>query len=270
MLVRFRIPEIVLGALLTVAVFAMGYVVGSWVPPPSQQIEKADHLQTANEGAERTAEKQIAYYTKWLAWFTGALVAVSGIQGYFLLRADKTARIAANAAQKSATAAVNVDLPILVLRQIDLRTPTGAVLNVREQLLSDCEPKFSFINVGRSVAQITAGCLEWCIASGAKHLPKPPKYENILPYAPGSVVVTQAVIPLDVPCKITLTADQLSALNASQQFLFVYGYIAFNDFLGKPHEVRFCTKWAIFREGEKGPFGFVWDHEIPKDYTKTT
>jgi hypothetical protein len=95
MLVRFRIPEIVLGVFLTVAVFAMGFVVASSVPPPSQQIEKADHQQAANEGAERTAEKQIAYYTKWLAWFTGALVAVSGIQGYFLLRADKTARIAA-------------------------------------------------------------------------------------------------------------------------------------------------------------------------------
>ena len=105
MLVKFRIPEIFFGALLTVAIFAMGFVVASSMPPQSQQIEKVDHPEAAKEGGERTAEKQIAYYTKWLAWFTLALVAVSGIQGYFLLRADKTARISADAANKSANVA---------------------------------------------------------------------------------------------------------------------------------------------------------------------
>ena len=114
---KFRVPEIVLGVLLAVAVFAMGYVVASSVQPPSQQIEKTSHGQAADEGAERTSEKQIAYYTKWLAWFTGALVIVAGLQGYFLLRADKTARIVATAADLSARAAIAPRSPLIIRQQ---------------------------------------------------------------------------------------------------------------------------------------------------------
>jgi hypothetical protein len=115
MLVKFRIPEIFFGALLTVAIFAMGFVVASSMPPQSQQIEKVDHPEAANDGVERTAEKQIAYYTKWLAWFTLALVAVSGIQGYFLLRADKTARIAADAARDQTLNFAKLERPYLYI-----------------------------------------------------------------------------------------------------------------------------------------------------------
>src|SRR5258708_1909058 len=129
MLIKFRIPEILLGALLTVAIFAMGYVVASSVPPPSQQIEKADHPTSTNEGAERTAEKQFAYYTKWLVWSTGALVAVSGIKGYSPLRSDRPARIAADAAKRSADAAVRVDQPFLPLRRAGL-TAGGQAVNI--------------------------------------------------------------------------------------------------------------------------------------------
>jgi len=50
----------------------------------------------------QSTDDRLARYTLWLAIFTGALVVVSGIQGYFLLRADKTARLAANAATDQA------------------------------------------------------------------------------------------------------------------------------------------------------------------------
>jgi hypothetical protein len=52
----------------------------------------------------------VGLYTLVLAVFTGLLVGVSGVQGYFLLRADKTARIAANAADLSARAAIAANL----------------------------------------------------------------------------------------------------------------------------------------------------------------
>src|SRR5450756_18940 len=55
----------------------------------------------------------VGLYTLVLAIFTALLVGVSGSQGWFLLRADKTARIAANAADLSARAAVGIQLPII-------------------------------------------------------------------------------------------------------------------------------------------------------------
>jgi len=51
-----------------------------------------------------TAEELLARYTLWLALFTGALVITSVFQGYFLIRADRTARTVANAALATATA----------------------------------------------------------------------------------------------------------------------------------------------------------------------
>jgi hypothetical protein len=47
----------------------------------------------------------VGLYTLVLAVFTGLLAVVAGIQGAFMLRADKTARIAANAAKESAEVA---------------------------------------------------------------------------------------------------------------------------------------------------------------------
>jgi len=48
----------------------------------------------------------VGLYTMVLAIFTGALVVVSGWQGYFLLRADRTARTAADAALTTANTAI--------------------------------------------------------------------------------------------------------------------------------------------------------------------
>jgi hypothetical protein len=52
-----------------------------------------------------TPEERIAYWTIWLASFTGLLAFISMIQIWFLTRADKTARITADAAYKSAVTA---------------------------------------------------------------------------------------------------------------------------------------------------------------------
>ena len=51
---------------------------------------------------ERLADDPVAYYTETLAWFTGALVIVSTVQIGFLIRADGTARLAAEAARDQA------------------------------------------------------------------------------------------------------------------------------------------------------------------------
>jgi hypothetical protein len=183
-------------------------------------------------------------------------------------------RTAADAAKRAADAAVNVELPILTLRRAYLKIPTTPAgvtqINAGDHLLPNLEPRIAFINWGRTPAEITAGCLEWNVASHANGLPSVPNYQNVLKYAPGVVVTNRSDIPLDVPCTISLTTNQVLDLNNSQEFLWVFGFIGFKDFLGEPHEVRFCLKWSIRREAERGPFGFVWDDETPSEYTKRT
>jgi hypothetical protein len=68
-----------------------------------------------------TADDRIARYTLWLAIFTGALVVVSGVQIAFLIRADKTARISANAAKTAADAAIAGQRPWVFLEKVHIQ-----------------------------------------------------------------------------------------------------------------------------------------------------
>jgi len=74
---------------------------------PTSQAPQAGQERAENHGANiarpETADDRIARYTWWLAAFTAALVTVSAIQIFFLIRADKTARRSADAALASTT-----------------------------------------------------------------------------------------------------------------------------------------------------------------------
>jgi hypothetical protein len=123
---KFRPHELFLGVFLTVAVFAMGFLFSSSLTFRIQ--DSAPHQAAEQQAASKVSENgektqslwmptdSVGLYTLVLAVFTALLVGVSSVQGYFLLRADRTARIAANAADLSARAAVNIELPILAAR----------------------------------------------------------------------------------------------------------------------------------------------------------
>lgn len=73
---------------------------------PGDKEKCDDRCQAGGKGASviapKPADERIADYTWWLTFFTAVLGGASIIQGFFLLRADKTARIAANAARDTA------------------------------------------------------------------------------------------------------------------------------------------------------------------------
>jgi hypothetical protein len=75
---RFRIPEIALGALLTVAVFAVGSTVQLFRPTRDAHDQAASTAQHSFSEAE--TNERIANYNEWLAWFTGFLaVSTAGL-----------------------------------------------------------------------------------------------------------------------------------------------------------------------------------------------
>jgi hypothetical protein len=270
---RFRFSEIFFGMLLAVAIFAIGLAVSPSIFSPNQSAENSATTEKPDEkskkvGKSESADDRIAKYTLWLAILTGGLVIVSVFQGVMLLRSDKTARIAAEAAKKSADAVVSAELPILILHFVNLAAPGIASIAPNTPLPEKFKPIISFENYGRGPAQIVSGCLEWTLAKDPSELPLPPKYQNIVPYTANAVVLQNRRIPIDAPCEIELTSDQIVSLNTHEQFLWVYGYIAYRDFLDRAHEARFCIKWVPHREGHSGSVGFVWETETPPEYTK--
>jgi hypothetical protein len=116
MLVKFRISEFVLGVLLTIAVFELGYVFAS--SQPSQPVE---HQQTAGEGNtanskgeisesfwQRTISEPTAFFTLWVAAFTFIL----GAATIGLLRAtNRSAQIAERALTGLERPVAYVDFP---------------------------------------------------------------------------------------------------------------------------------------------------------------
>ncbi len=73
---------------------------------------------------DRTFEDAVAFYTFVLGIFTAALAIIAVIQIYFLNRADKTARISADAAKAAADSIVIVERPYIFIWGIMGSVPT--------------------------------------------------------------------------------------------------------------------------------------------------
>ena len=80
---------------------------GSFPASKPHTQENTSRAQTpAAESRQEIEAETVAYYTKALAWFTGVLAVVSAAQGIALFGANKTVRLTAEAAEKSATATI--------------------------------------------------------------------------------------------------------------------------------------------------------------------
>jgi hypothetical protein len=104
---KFRVPELLIGCLLTVAVLAIGMSLASLVPHEAITTNMTAHAEAADE--------KVARYTWWLAVLTAVLVIVSGWQGFFLIRADQTARMSAEAAQAQTRNFTKLERPYIYI-----------------------------------------------------------------------------------------------------------------------------------------------------------
>jgi hypothetical protein len=226
----------------------------------------------------RATDVIIAIFTVFLATKTGglyretyALRQLADEQRVDTLRSIKAAEASAKAAGLAAEAAIASDRPILVINKVQLLLPReegGSFLSGGANLRPRMQPNISFINFGRTPAQIIFGGIDWSIANQAAQLRKPPEYRYSIPYAPSAVIETGKSVPLDIGCQIDLDSAQLALLNSSAEHLFVYGYIKYRSFFNTEHKSRFCGKWVLAGAGK--PQGFVWDSDAPQEYVKNT
>src|ERR1700719_4185712 len=95
-----------LATLLILAAYAAWFTY-TWPPKPPAKQQAHIHdpcKETDEKSIERCTNQRLAEYTWWLAAFTAGLAIVGSAQIAFLFRADKTARISADAAQAAAQA----------------------------------------------------------------------------------------------------------------------------------------------------------------------
>ena len=182
-----RVPEIALGALLSVAVFALGVLFSTQPPIYDAQRDKAGKY-ADNEAAKIAIDERLARYTWWLAVLTGGLVVVAVGQGYFLLRADRTARIAANAANLSAKAAVGQKLPIIRCRTphlwpaqnaAQIQNFAGTGDPTRNDFIKVID--LGFFNFGETLAYPQECGLGWMLTEAPNAVPTEPIYTTVRP-----------------------------------------------------------------------------------------
>ena len=115
--VKFRFSELFFGMLLAGAIFALGAAFWSSRQSPSsehpsQGEQKADDKNDTNNRKTQSLwvpVDSIGLYTLLLTAFTSILASASIFQGFMLLRADKTTRIAADAALLNAQALIDAE-----------------------------------------------------------------------------------------------------------------------------------------------------------------
>jgi hypothetical protein len=266
--------------LLSIFAAVMGFALGGslvasfQIPLQEQQNytadSKAEHASTENSEKSQSLWipiDSVGLYTLVLAVFTGLLVFVSGLQGYFLLRADKTARIAANAAKASADAAIATERARLYL--VETHSNFLYIINVVSAYSGPVEGatistipaiKVRFKNYGKSPGTLQAICCE------LKFSPNP--FDFIC--SPRNNISEAIIEPGDSTDEITCIIDPLTVQEANEikngiAYLWLYGRAYYKDIFEQPQVHRFYRRFARLSEFQYGMRGYEY-----KDYNKST
>lgn len=253
-------------------------VVAPFQPPQHEQQQSNPEQKAESKTAEhkpakslweRTHEDAVAFYTFVLSCFTGLLVIVTATQIGFLIRADKTARMAAEAAILSAKAAIGMELPIIRADRVPglinvAKPPSPEAPFLGGVYVQGIPNRYSVIqsidlkNFGRTPAfpiKLVAG---WKVV---KVLPDEPDYFHSINSSATAIINPDSEFTAAVRGVVELTPEQLETLHKQTAFIWLYISLHYRDFMNAPHEARFC--WRFTR-------GFGPGGSLPIAYTTHT
>jgi hypothetical protein len=238
---RFRTPEVLFGMLLAVAIFAIGMVFSSSVFPPNAKPETAAQDHSKQDTSKASTDERIAEYTWWLAVLTGGLVFVALGQGVFIARSDKTARLAANAAERAAKATENsVDLARdTAKRQLRAYVTVNGVIRTKDPGKLNGEGFAVLVDVKNSGQTPASDLLVWANIE-IREFP----LVTCLPLHclenPTRVILPPDTKNLAFPTfDRDLTTIEENAILKNHTAVYVYGEIEYLDVFGNRHLTQF-------------------------------
>lgn len=221
-------------ALVAIIAFAAWLLIGL----PLLYIPSASH---ENAQSLWVPTDSVGLYTLVLAAFTALLVVVSGVQGYFLLHANKTARIAAEAAKKSADIIPAIERPYLFVKGMTAFVPEGQYAYPSQNTPRYPSVEAAFFNYGRTPANIAEAAIFVRILD---HMPTDADAVHVL-VGEGSKSTIEVIIGPDREWSFPTARciEPISEFGVGKA-LYCWGYIKYRDIFGNIHPTNFCRQYA--------------------------
>lgn len=217
-------------ALIFITVGAAVFAVKHY-EPTKQHAEQEAKNQGEGKVIEILASERVAYYTKVLAIFTGVLAAVSFVQGIFLIRADNTARLSAEALPRMERAYVFLAENV----ELDEINRDGIYVMAKVQ--------YPFKNHGRTPAILK----EIHVASGFWRSSLPTMAAAIGGAIPDGLVLSAGEESRQFGCLMKTTVTDWDEAKDGGGYIAFFGRIIYTDVFGERHETGFCREYNFSR-----------------------
>jgi hypothetical protein len=263
--------------------------------PGAESPDETDHKKYERH-EKPTLERLMGWGTFWLAIFTLLLVIGTAVLAVFTYRLWRDARVtaaasvkdtqeslriaaqSADAARLIARAAIGIELPILRILPPDMIAMSEPIVDGETYggYVNDGLPTqysglgyFKCTNYGRTPAFPISFSCGWQVAAT---LPEPPIFietaqiNHAVVYRPEQDSAEPATI--DAHFTIEVSDQEIEAIKKGGTWLWFYGCLYYEDFLGDRHNYRFCWRWADRNppSGNQPFYTFASDGAPPGSY----
>lgn len=242
---------------LAFAIFAVALIVSVQLgtalfltPPPQQETAEEHHIKTKSEkvSVADTAAINVAKWTKVLALLTIVLAGASIFQGIFLIRADKTARISAESARRSADALLITErcypYPEIVNPGAIRECINDAIASENDppnhiviRLHETAEVSFKIKNYGKTPAILKS------IFAGVGLYPVGVEFGMAI--ADGVLGQGEGTREFHAIMEQGLTPEEARGILSYERSMVLAGQLTFSDAWNKDFTLRFSFQWDI-------------------------
>jgi hypothetical protein len=189
----------------------------------------------------------------WQTIIAGALALVAGVPlvcvGFRQLKA----------LQRSVNIAVDVESPKVFFQSAILAKRGVSNLAARLQYPG---AEITFVNYGRTPAFLTQSCIQFTKGN----LPNKPNYNTITNMMFGETIESKGKYTFTHNHGHDLGRGHIDEIINGRMILWLYGFIAYRDFLNRHHKVGFCLRLECFEPQQRAEFALGHG---PAKYTYT-
>jgi hypothetical protein len=252
-MLRFRTPELFLGAFLTIAVFAMGmlFEASNNPYPPTSAVSNKTTEQKPTDTKEQEGlwdwltHDAAGFFTLFLFLAAGGQIYLFFVQLNLIRDSLTPAKDAAKAADLNARAVIALQLPLIQIQPSSLGY--GSHSDGQGQT-ENCSVHFiEIVNQGSSRAFPKEVLYGWTVGNT---LPAEPAYQFIDKFPLGSRIEPNIASPVRkfLTFNCPLKAGQRAEI-CRGNYLWFYVDLIYDDFMGDSRHQSSCWRWAYIGHG---------------------